>query len=303
MTTIQQQSVMYIKGIAERRRDPVSLSTKKTYDSFLKTWILPRLGEVKLAEFDNRVMREFVEELVKKGLSASSIAGITNCVKDVIKSCQDQNGNVIYLKTWNADFIDAPQIDPGVQKAPTIGSSQLLEAIRRCPDQYRSLYTLLAGSGLRISEALALKCGLDDGVNSFYLPENSKVIVRKQIKFGQFQAPKTRAGVREVDLAPELNAILCNETPLLGGFLYRSETGGPARIQTLYDVNDKIGVPGFHSLRRFRVTHLRSESCPEDILKFWIGHSTNQDITDRYSKLGQYVQLRKEWSRKVGLGF
>jgi integrase len=300
---IQQQSEQYVKGITSRRRDPVKKSTLNAYSSYLRTWILPWIGKIELSDFDNRAMKEFVNVLTNHRLSASTIAGVTNCVKDIIKSCQDDNGNVLYPKVWNSDFIDAPLLDPTLQKAPIIARQALQDSICRVSDEYRGLYTLLAGTGLRISEALALKCGPDDGVSSVYLPDSSKVIVRKQFKMSALMSPKTKAGLREVDIAPELNAILAQETPLMGGFLYRNENGGPARVQTLYDLNDKIGIPGFHSLRRFRVTHLRSQNVPEDILKYWIGHSTNKDITDRYSKLGQYVELRKQWSEKAGLGF
>ena len=322
LMNIQQQSELYVKNITNRRREPVKRTTLNVYQSYLRTWIIPYLGHVELAEFDNRVMKQFVQNLAndqkekdsdeddkksditrKRGLSAASIAGILNCVKDIIKSCQDENGNVLYPKVWNSDFIDAPLLDPKLQKAPIMTRNALQEAISRTPYEYRGLYTLLAGTGLRISEALAVMSGPDDGVNSFYLPESSKVIVRKQFKMSALMSPKTKAGIREIDISPELNAALCNETPLFGGFLYRNENGGPARLQTLYDINEKIGVPGFHSLRRFRVTHLRSQNCPEDILKYWVGHSNNTDITDRYSKLNQYVELRKEWAGKAGLGF
>jgi hypothetical protein len=59
---------------------------------------------------------------------------------------------------------------------------------------------------------------------------------------------------------------------------------------------------GFHSFRRFRITRLREFGCPEDILRFWAGHSS-KGITDKYSKLSENVDLRKQWSEKVGLGF
>jgi hypothetical protein len=36
--------------------------------------------------------------------------------------------------------------------------------------------------------------------------------------------------------------------------------------------------------------------------RFWSGH-TGQGITDRYSKLAENVELRKEWAARAGLGF
>jgi hypothetical protein len=40
----------------------------------------------------------------------------------------------------------------------------------------------------------------------------------------------------------------------------------------------------------------------EDIIRYWVGHA-GEGITDRYSKLAENVELRKEWARRAGLGF
>ncbi len=50
------------------------------------------------------------------------------------------------------------------------------------------------------------------------------------------------------------------------------------------------------------MTHLRELGVPEDIIRYWVGHA-GKDITDRYSKLAENVELRKEWALRAGLGF
>jgi intergrase/recombinase len=56
-------------------------------------------------------------------------------------------------------------------------------------------------------------------------------------------------------------------------------------------------------LRRFKITHLRGQQVPEDIIEYWAGHGSQKSITDRYSKLAQNKVLRKEWCEKASLGF
>jgi hypothetical protein len=56
------------------------------------------------------------------------------------------------------------------------------------------------------------------------------------------------------------------------------------------------------AFRRFRVTYLRDQSVPEDILRFWIGYA-DKSVSDRYSKMKQRINSRKEWAEKVGVGF
>ena len=55
-------------------------------------------------------------------------------------------------------------------------------------------------------------------------------------------------------------------------------------------------------LRRFRVTHLRKQGTPEDLLRFWIGHG-DKTVTGRYAKLSEDVAFRKAQAERVGIGF
>ena len=67
---------------------------------------------------------------------------------------------------------------------------------------------------------------------------------------------------------------------------------------------DGAGKPklGFHAFRRFRVTHLRKNRVPEDLIQFWIGHA-EKSVTDGYSKVKEDVEFRKEVAERIGLGF
>jgi integrase len=68
---------------------------------------------------------------------------------------------------------------------------------------------------------------------------------------------------------------------------------------------EELGVEktGFHAMRRFRTTWLRKQRAPEDLVKFWLGHSKKNSITDEYSKLSEDLHYRLEEAEKVGTGF
>jgi integrase len=299
--TFAQQSKKFLEALETRKRAPISANTIRIYQSHLRAHILPSLGGVNIAVFENGAMKRFVGGL--EGLAPSTVVSIANLVKAVVASCQDANGNELYPRAWNNEFIDLPIVSSRDQKAPVIGVPALERAISGAGGQFRALYALLAGTGLRISEALALRAGRpDDGRSSIWLPGESKLIIRGQVQNGEFVRPKTAAGFREVDIHADINEVLCQEDCPAGNLLFTGYNGGYLPLPTAYDAAKKDGIPGFHSLRRFRVTRLREVGAPEDLLKYWIGHS-GKDISDRYSKLSQNVEIRKQWAEKAGLGF
>ena len=64
--------------------------------------------------------------------------------------------------------------------------------------------------------------------------------------------------------------------------------------------NDK--KTGFHAFRRFRVTWLRKQRAPEDLLRFWIDHGSNS-VTSGYSMIKADLAFRKGEAERLGLGF
>jgi len=59
---------------------------------------------------------------------------------------------------------------------------------------------------------------------------------------------------------------------------------------------------GFHAFRRFRVTYLRKQRVPEDLIKFWIGHAP-KTVTHGYSKIKEDREFRTFTAEQIGLGF
>jgi hypothetical protein len=73
---------------------------------------------------------------------------------------------------------------------------------------------------------------------------------------------------------------------------------------SLHPILDKLKQPhtGFHAFQRFRVTWLRKQRVPEDLIRLWVGQAT-QSVTDRYSRLDEDVKFRQSVAEQVGLGF
>jgi integrase len=306
--TFKQRAESFLLEIQSRRRNPVKSATVEAYRSRLNAHILPRLGSLQLATIENGTLKTFVAALSEQKLSPAAINAVVSLVKEVIASAVDANGNEMYPRTWNSDFIDLPVVNPRTQTAPVATPKAVQKALGQAIGQDKALIALLAGSGLRIGEALALMVGPDDGQNSFWQPETATVTIRSTLTPEGIQlTPKTEAGIRQVDLAPELNTFLCTmllDSELPGsGLLFTSKTGGTMRVASAYDNLRRAGFQdGFHAFRRFRLTHLDGSGVPRGLVKFWAGHAA-KDVTERYIRSGESLEERKTWARKAGLGF
>lgn len=292
--TFAEQANTFLADSQTRKRSPIRPATYKAYRAAINTHLIPILGALLIQDVGNKQVKSLVTAMSAAGSSAATITVNVNLIKQIVGSVINENGDQLHPRTWNSDFIDLPPIEN--QKQPTITPELLQQALETADNQNQALWVLLAGSGLRVSEGLALRTGTDDGVNSFWLPAESKLLVRNQRDGDVYGPTKTKAGQREVDLDPRLN-----------DFLKKLLTSIPESGLLFPDNEDKYrqslgSIPGFHCLRRFRITHLDLQAVPEGIKKFWAGHS-GASITDRYTKMGPEIQARKEWAAKAGLGF
>ncbi len=298
----QEQSQIFLTNCTTRNRNPIKPSTLLAYRGRLEKHILPALGAKDLAVFGNGALKEFAHGLSAKGLSPKTVLETVLVVQQVIASAVSQDGDRLYPRDWNYDFLDLPPVVS--QKQPTVTEEQLARAVR--DKRYGLFYAFLAGTGLRIGEALACRYG-PDGVHTAWDPDRVLVDVRTRLWRNQEGAPKTAAGIREIDLPFCLNARLKTHVSSrgvkTGEFLFQNACKGPLYETTVRNTSlSGLGIEGFHAFRRWRVTLLREWAAPEDLIRYWIGHE-NASMTDRYSKLSKNLELRRTWTNKIGLGF
>ena len=154
-----------------------------------------------------------------------------------------------------------------------------------------------------MSEALSLRMGPDDGISSIWDPETAVIHVRRAIYDRQEQTTKSAAGVREVDICAKLNSWLAERIKREPGeYLWQTRNGTLLHVATIYDNMADDFIPGFHSLRRYRATFLDNMGVTDALIKFWLGHS-GKSITERYQKVQKFVDHRRGWAEKAGLGF
>lgn len=303
--TFSNQSAAWLKDLAQRKRNPLAPASLRAFGVYVRK-LTPMIGDTPLADINNGVAKQIVTTLCDQGLSPKTVNEILATFKAVVASAVDPaTGRSIFPVEWNSKFIDAPQIKDQDQPCAT------KKDVERCikdaaSSQERLFYALLAGTGLRVAEALSLRVQGNQQQTSWN-ESAASIDVRSSIHRGKEQPRvKTRASIRTVDLDPQLNALIagfvCESKTQPGAFLFQSRSGRAMHLITASVRLKKHDVKGFHAFRRFRITHLREHGVPEDILRFWVGHA-GAGITDRYSKLAERVELRKQWCERAGLGF
>jgi integrase len=296
--TFKQQATWFLDQVKNRKRKPIKPATATSWKSHL-AWINPLLGEMPLASVNNLALKELVCKMAEAEFSPKTMHNYLQVVKMVVASAVNEQGEEIYPRKWNHEFIDLPQVTN--QRRPTFTAEEVAKIVTAAEGQLRVLYSLLAGTGLRINEALAME------VSDI---SESTVRVRQSVWNGTVQTPKTASGLREVDVHSSLAEMLrAHIGDRRSGFLFQSPSGNPLsdsniRNRSLHPILKAMGKQacGFHAFRRFRVTCLRKGRVPEDLIRFWIGHA-DKTVTDGYSKVKEDMVFRTVCAENVGLGF
>jgi integrase len=303
--TFREQASWWLNHVQQRRRKPIAPATVESWQGALNVWILPNLGDVPLMSVGNLALKELVGKMVKLGLSPKTVNTYSQVVKSVVASAVNEEGEQIFPRKWNHEFVDMPVVEKSKQNTPHF-TSEVIAGILASSKGYKQMFcALLAGSGLRVGEASGLE--IDKHVS-----EDFKTLhIRQKVRRGKVELfLKTDAGCRDVDLC---NALAGSLKSFVGsrtsGFLFRNRRGNPLSQTNLlrrglHPALIELGQPkaGFHAFRRYRATWLRKTRTPEDLIRFWLGHA-DETVTDGYSKLREDVQYRKEVTEQVGLGF
>jgi integrase len=300
--TFRAQAAVWLTQMMNRKRRPVAPSTLENWERCLKNWLNPNIGDMPLGSIGNLALKNLGATMVKGGLGASAIRSYTNTVKMVVTSAVNEEGDALYPRKWNHDFIDLPE-DKN-PKQPAFTMDVVTGLIRASKDPYRMLWILCAAAGLRIGEAL--------GIDIKDVSPNCTVIAIQQKAWrGQLHDfLKTDNGEREVDLHLKVAATL---KEFVGerkdGLLFCSRTGKQLwqtniLRRSLHPILAKLNQPkcGAHAFRRFRTTWLRKNGVPKDLEHFWMGHA-DEEVGDIYSKLKEDVKFRQEVTNRIGLGF
>jgi integrase len=308
--TFGQQAEKWLAHMKTRRSKPVAPSTIESWRNSLDAWTLPNLGSLPLALVGNKALRELVDKMVTAKLAPMTIRNYTLVVKKVVASAVNDEGDQLYPRTWNKDTIDMPKVVPSAQNTPCSTNEIVTGLVAIMEGQGRMLIGLLAGSGLRVGEALGIE--IDKHISADY----RTLFIRQKVRRGKIeQFLKNDAGDRDVDLHPVLASHLREYIgSRKSGLLFCNGKGKPLSQtnllrRVLHPALARLTPPqpqaGFHAFRRYRNTYLVTKedpAVPLHLISYWLGHG-GRTMTAHYTKLKGKAEYRVRKAEEAGLGF
>ncbi len=296
-----------------RTNEPLRHSTVTKDLSYLNNHVLCYIGDMNIEEIGPIMASTLRTYCVPHWSALATITqeGILKAVSHVLHSAFTEQGDYLYPFKWNRRFLDLPKLSH--TEKPAYTSEQCAAIINQAGIeakrsdyklQHYVLYRLLAGTGIRIGEALALETNdvSEDG---------KQIRIEKSMYQGVVGSVKTQASQRTVDVCSNLAGTLNNYCIFRGeGLKLFNVSQQSISKWSLRPILERIGIPygrgegnGFHGFRRYRTTYLQINEVPEILIAYWMGWKPSESMITHYSRSVQNVEWRSRYAETVGLGF
>jgi integrase len=247
--------------------------TLADYRADLERVALPFFGRVQLTAIEPRDIKRLAADLASRGLAPSSVRNTLAPMRALLATAFEE-GLIRSNPAAGVRLAQGVERNGGLPQAMALTEDELRALLDAVPVQWRLFFELLAHTGLRIGEAVALTwADVDFGTR--------RVSVRRRLYRGRLDAPKSRYGIRAVPLSHGLAQALwrrrgtsSDEAPL---FASRSGTClDPSNLaaRVLKPAAKQAGVPwvGFHTFRHTCATMLFRNGLNAKQVQMWLGH-------------------------------
>jgi integrase len=293
--TLRDHALRWVDGHAGLGHDTVAERTRREYRRLLTTFAFRYFPpDIRLAELDREALQGFVTWLAayrgERGrLSDRSIANVLVPVRLCLADAE-RDGLVVGEP---AKTLLLPRRRGGngwhFEQGRFLTREQLRRVLAEIPEEWSLFFDLLASTGLRVSEAIALRW------MDLELDGSPCLWVRRSIVDGVVGAPKSRFGRRCIPLDPDLAARLADLRGAEAGeedLVFPSGRGTPlnpdnVRYRVLVPAVERAGLSGigFHAFRHTCASMLIERGLSPLRLQRWMGHHSAAYTLDTYGHL------------------
>jgi integrase len=264
----------------------------RTYRRALTLYVYPELGGLRLSEITQPDLIELVEILQSAGLQPSTIKNAIDPVRVLYRRAVAR-GVVAANPTTS---LEMPSGERKLDRvADPVEASKLIAALPRAAD--RALWAVALYGGLRAGELRALRWqDVDLARGRLRVERNLPVDAQRSQAESETVEPKTKAGRREVPLAPPAReALLECKAAESGvrteGYVWQGVDGGPfARTSVMKRARSawktaELQEIGLHEARHSAASMWIDSGWSVKVVSELIGHASIAITLDRYGHL------------------
>jgi integrase len=296
----------WIERYLGRGRNGFREGTRHEYRRQLDQYILPFFGAAKLTEITPSRVAAFIGWLCQQTkpaptkedkdrrvpLSDATVRNIMAPLRACLASAV-REGLIRSNPARDADLPHRPTAeDSEEEQVKVMSTEELSTLLALIPDRHKLFFRVLAATGMRISEAIALQWRHLDLDGS-----GSHVKVRRALVRGRMGPPKSKYGKRSIPIDPEVVIALRehrkgSEWPGEEDLVFPAGNGAalnPANLR-----RDALRVPreeanltwvGFHTFRHTCASMLFAEGRNAVQVQRWLGHHSPAFTLERYVHL------------------
>lgn len=265
----------WIKAYAGRTSRGLRESTRADYKRAIERDAIPFFKRMRLSEIEPRHVKLYIAKVASRGVSRDTVRLSLAPVRALFATALEEglirsNPATGVRINQQAELAEARQVRALTEK-------ELKALLDKIPADQRLFFTLLAHTGLRVGEAVALRWGdIDFG--------RRRLDVRRRAYRGTIAPPKSKYGIRTVPLSKPLSQALwalrkssgnpADESPVFVG-----ERGAAFDRVNLFNKVLKpaaraVGVEwaGFHTFRHTCATMLFRAGLNAKQVQMWLGH-------------------------------
>lgn len=281
--------------IEQYKKNQVKRGTIQNYNERFDCYIDPFFGKKKLTEIRGEHIQKFYNELIKEGLTASSV----EAVSIVLNSCLNQAVKNGIIERNPVPLATLPKKkDKTIRRVLTKEEQAVFMGYAKDSYLY-NLFSLALRTGLRGGEVKGLKFSdIDRSKNLLHIQRT----LRRETGGGYYEdTPKTATSKRDIPLTEDMLAIIESERQCYGekvlrldGYIFHLPDGSPisvTRIQNEIDrITKVINKAGIHfdrftphCFRHTFATRAIENGMNPQTLKVILGHTSLSMTMDLYS--------------------
>jgi integrase len=175
---------------------PKRVDTRRTYSAWLDNHILPRWGDCSITDLQAREVEQWLKSLTLSPKSRTHIRGLLRTLVDfAMWNCS------IPVQRNCMELVDVEDATKRTKQPRSLSVVEFQQFVRNLDEPFRTMALLCVSFGLRISEALALKWGDVDWLNS-------RLRVERGIVCQQVDDVKTSESRKSLHVADDMLTVL-----------------------------------------------------------------------------------------------